>query len=246
MKIISWLIVKNSLVKLAASQPTYLPWYGYFALIDYVDEFVFLENIQFNKRSWQQRNKILNNQKEIYLTMPVRSKGKFSQKILDVEIDNFKKSKKKHIDLIESSYQKSKYFLNYFEDIKNIYKKDFVKLSDLNKVLILYFCKVLDINTNLSTDTEFNLKTKKSEYLRDICLLKKSNEYITTIGSKNYIGDVRYFTNTKIKIDYYDFKDLKYTQLSNKFSSKLSIIDLIFNMGPDTINYLRKNFFICS
>ena len=53
-------------MKIAISQPTYLPWQGYFALIDYVDEFIFLENIQFNKRSWQQRNKIINNGKEIF------------------------------------------------------------------------------------------------------------------------------------------------------------------------------------
>ena len=80
-------------MKIAISQPTYLPWQGYFALIDYVDEFVFLENIQFNKRSWQQRNKIVSNEKEIFLTIPVKTKGKFSQNIFEVEIDDFEKNK---------------------------------------------------------------------------------------------------------------------------------------------------------
>ena len=82
-------------MKIAISQPTYLPWQGYFALIDYVDEFIFLENIQFNKRSWQQRNKIINNGKEIFLTVPVKSKGRFNQNIIDVELDNFNKFKTK-------------------------------------------------------------------------------------------------------------------------------------------------------
>ena len=82
-------------MKIAISQPTYLPWQGYFALIDYVDEFVFLENIQFNKRSWQQKNKINSNGKELILTIPVKTKSKFYQKICDVEIADFNKIKKK-------------------------------------------------------------------------------------------------------------------------------------------------------
>ena len=84
-------------MKLAISQPTYLPWHGYFGLIDFVDEFVFLENVQFSKRSWQQRNKIRDNKGEFYLTLPVKTKNKYCQKIYEVELDNSYEIKKKLI-----------------------------------------------------------------------------------------------------------------------------------------------------
>lgn len=232
-------------MKIAISQPTYLPWQGYFALIDYVDEFIFLENIQFNKRSWQQRNKIIVNDKEIFLTMPVKTKGKFTQNICDVKIDNFEKNSNKHIILIKNAYSKSKYFNKYFDGFQKIFSNNYISLAELNKDLIIHICKILNIQTTFSVDTSLNLNSKKTDYLKDICLIKNCNNYISTLGSKNYFGDLKHFQDTKIKIDYFDFKDIKYQQLSNIFVSRLSIIDLIFNLGPDTLNYLKKNFFIC-
>tara|TARA_B100000787_G_scaffold167446_1_gene154237 strand:+ start:145 stop:858 length:714 start_codon:yes stop_codon:yes gene_type:complete len=232
-------------MKIAISQPTYFPWQGYFALIDYVDEFVFLENIQFNKRSWQQRNRIMNNQKEIFLTMPVKTKGRFTQNICEVEIDNLEQNKKKNISLIKNAYLKCKYFDCYFEDFKKILSKNHIKLADLNKELIMHICKILNINTIITNDKNFQLSSKRDEYLKDICLMKNCNNYISTIGSKEYFGEAQYFPNTKIKIDYFDFKNSIYPQNSKKFISHLSIIDLLFNLGPDTLKYLRDNFFIC-
>ena len=232
-------------MKIAISQPTYLPWQGYFALIDYVDEFVFLENIQFNKRSWQQRNKIIYNDKEVFLTIPVKSKGKFDQNIYEVEIDKFDENKLKHINLIKNAYSSCRYFEKYFGGFEKIFSKNYIKLSELNKDLILHICNILGMNTNFSNDKNFNLLSKKKDYLKDICLLKKCSNYISTVGAKNYLGETKYFPDTKIKIDYFDFKDLKYIQNSKKFIPRLSIIDLIFNLGPDSLKYLKKNFLIC-
>ena len=232
-------------MKIAISQPTYLPWQGYFALIDYVDEFIFLENVQFNKRSWQQRNRIINQDEEIFLTMPVKSKGKFYQKISDVEISEFDIYKKKHISIIKSSYSKCEYFKKYFFEIENIFSKDYIKLSELNKDLIKHICKILKIETNFSSDKFFSLKTHKTDYLKDICIKKNCTNYISTLGSKKYLGESLFFNNTNIKIDYYDFKDSKYVQQSENFIPRLSIIDALFSLGPNTLEYLRKNFILC-
>ena len=99
--------------------------------------------------------------------------------------------------------------------------------------------------TTISNDKIFNLSSKKEDYLRDICLIKKCNNYITTLGSQNYFGETQYFSETKIKIDYFDFQDNEYLQNSKNFIPRLSIIDLLFNLGPDTLKYLKNNFFIC-
>ena len=233
-------------MKIAISQPTYLPWQGYFALIDYVDEFVFLENIQFNKRSWQQKNKINSNGKELILTIPVKTKSKFYQKICDVEIADFNKIKKKHILSIKNAYSKSKYFNQYIDGFEKIYDTDYLKLSELNKDIIKYICKTLKIKTKISSDQTYSFTTKKIEYLKDVCKIKNSENYISTLGSKDYFGNIIYFPDTKIKIDYYDFKDKSYNINSEIFISKLSIIDLLFNLGPNSLKYLRNNFFICN
>ena len=79
----------------------------------------------------------------------------------------------------------------------------------------------------------------------NICVMKKCDHYISTLGSKIYFREIKHFSNTKIKIDYFDFKDNKYSQNSKNFISRLSIIDLLFNLGPGTLEYLKNNFFIC-
>ena len=179
-KKLNYLIKK--LMKIAISQPTYLPWQGYFALIDYVDEFIFLENIQFNKRSWQQRNKIIYNYEETFLTIPVKTKGKFTQNICDVEIDNFEKNKLKQIISIKNAYSKCKFFDEYFDIFKKIFNKNHTKLAELNKELIIHICEILDIKTIISNDKNFNLSSKKNDYLKDICLMKGCSDYISTLG----------------------------------------------------------------
>ena len=80
----------------------------------------------------------------------------------------------------------------------------------------------------------------------DECLKKKGLEYISTLGSKNYLGDLIFFPNSKIKIRYFNFNDMEYIQSNNNFLPKLSILDLLFNLGPDSLNYLRNNFYLCN
>ena len=233
-------------MKLAISQPTYLPWYGYFGLIDFVDEFVFLENVQFSKRSWQQRNKIRDNKGEFYLTLSVRTKNRYYQKIHEVELDNFFNEKKKHLEANRQNYSNSKYFDLYFSNFQKIMLNNFDNLSDLNKKLILYFCRELKIDTKISSDKDYSFQTKNIEYLKDICVKKKCSTYFSTVGSKKYFQDLKTFPKSDIKIKYFQFKDAKYLQCYDNFTPKLSIIDLLFNLGPDSINYIRNNFFICN
>ena len=84
------------------------------------------------------------------------------------------------------------------------------------------------------------------EYLKDICVKKKCSTYFSTVGSKKYFQDLKTFPKSDIKIKYFQFKDAKYLQCYDNFTPKLSIIDLLFNLGPDSINYIRNNFFICN
>jgi len=141
---------------LGISQPTFMPWIGYFSYLDKVDNFLFLNDVQFEKRSWQQRNNIkLNGQKHL-LTIPVKSKGKFNQKISEVEILH-----NKNIELIKKqifyAYKKSNFFQNYYQDICNILDKQYDYLSDLNVELIKFFVKSLDIKVKFDYSSVYSL-----------------------------------------------------------------------------------------
>jgi hypothetical protein len=137
-------------MRIGISQPTFIPWYGYFGLLDYVDEFIFLTDVQFEARSWQQRNYIKFNDEKIFLTVPVLKKKKNHQKIYEVKINKEDNYIQKFIKTIEQSYRKSPYYSSYSKDIFNIISSNTDNLVDLNMNLIKYFCNILNINTKIT------------------------------------------------------------------------------------------------
>jgi hypothetical protein len=229
---------------LGISQPTFLPWAGYFGLLNIVDEFVFLDNIQFSKRSWQQRNKIKINNQFFFLTVPVISKNKYYQKINEVLIDkksNFIESHKKNI---EFNYKKARYFDNYVNQIFNIYDIKHDKLVDLNIDFIKTICSLLNIKFLFTRSNDLQLKSSKEKLIVDICKLKRCKTYVSTSGSKDYLKNSDEFVKNFISLKYYEFKNIQYRQLGDNYIENLSIIDLLFNLGPNTLEYIKKNFYI--
>ena len=233
-------------MKIAISQPTFLPWQGYFALIDYVDEFVFLDNVQFVKRSWQQRNYIKLDQSKHLVTVPVTSKNKFKQKINDVEIDynNFVISK--FLKTVENAYKKTDYFLLYFDTFKEILNKKYKFLCELNIDIIITICKILKIEKKFTKSSSIVMEKNLTniDLLDVICKKNFSSNYFSTIGAAEYLKDIKILPISKAKIKYFDYKNDKYNQLGTYFIPYLSIIDLLFNEGPNSLNILKKNFLI--
>ena len=128
---------------IAISQPTYLPWIGYFGLIMNSDTFIFLDDVQFDKRSWQQRNKIKSNIGEIYISVPVKTKGKSKQLFKDVEVNN-RKFYISHLKSIKLNYSKTKYFDKIFPYFLEIEEKicNEKYLSKINIILISQIFKI--------------------------------------------------------------------------------------------------------
>lgn len=224
-------------MKVAISQPTFLPWPGYFFLINEVDEFVFLDNVQFNKRSWQQRNYLSNDGQKILISVPVKSKGKYDQLIKDVKIDDENFNIKKLLNKIMYLYKNHPFFDNFYSDLEKIFNKKHSMLRELNIDLIKYICKVLNINTNLSLSSDLVVdgNLKKIELLKQICIQKKASKYISTYGSKVYLGDIKKFSNTKIDISYFYSKE-------EDSNIKLSILDFLFKNGTECFQSLKDKF----
>jgi hypothetical protein len=222
------------------SQPTFLPWCGYMALIDEVDEFVFLDDVQFERRSWHQRNYIKVMDNKYLLSIPVISKGKRFQKINETMINYEKDLINKIIFMLTQSYSKSPYFDKYSNDIFKIFKNNYKFISELNINLIKFFCKILEINTKIDFSSRLNLSSKGSDLIIDICKLKKCKKYISTIGSKSYLKQKDFVLNN-IDLKFYEFEHKLYNQRGPVFLSNLSMLDILLNLGPKTKQYLKEN-----
>ena len=220
------------------SQPTLFPWIGYFDIIKKSDIFVFLDTVKFEKRSWQMRNKLKiatpKEEKEIWVRIPTKMENT-NTIIKDVLIDNTQKWKNQHIAAFHSLYGKNS------EEIKflfELYEKNWEKLSYFNIEFIKHCCEFLEIKTPLCLASELDVTGKKSELLLQICKKLNASEYLSTIGSKDYLEkDKEFFSKSKIRINYHEYNHPQYKQKGSKFISHLSILDLLFNEKENSKNF---------
>ena len=172
--------------------------------------------------------------------MPVLSKNNFHQKIKDVKIHQSTNYIKKHLKTIETSYSKSKYFKNYFFEIKNIYEKNFNNIFDLNMEFIKYFLLKINSKTSISYLSDLKVDGSKEKLILNICNLKKCTNYISTLGSKDYLKKIDK-KEIKFKIKYFDIHRHHYRQLGKEFLHNCSFLDLLFNVGPESNEFIKKN-----
>jgi hypothetical protein len=219
-------------MKVAIMQPTYIPWIGYFALMESVDVFIVLDSVQFSKRSWQQRNQIKTESGPKWLTVPVISKGKRDQLITDVEIDYSGKFPNDHINLIKQNYKNTPFFDCYSEDVFKILKEKHQFLSSLTIDLVLLFRKILNINTEIRYSSEFTTTGSKGELLAELCDNFDIEKYISPIGSKVYLDTSDAFIKRGIPVEYFEYEHPEYLQFHGDFIQYMSVIDLLSNIGP--------------
>lgn len=224
---------KNKILSLM--QPTYFPWLGYFNLINKSDIFVIYDTVQLTKRSWQVRNKIKNNDKELYLTIPIRkTQCRDDLLINQAEIDYNINWISKHLNSIKHSYLKSPYFDEIYPILENRLLSKPKYLTDITISLILDFIKILDINTQIILSKDIDYTGKKDEALISICKSLNSNTYMSVKGSQNYILEgENLFEKNNIDLIWHEYQHPIYNQVGKNFISHLGIIDVLFNIGPD-------------
>lgn len=227
--------------RVAIMQPTYLPWYGYFELINRVDTFVFLDSVQFAKRSWQQRNSIKTANGSMWLTVPILSKGKKDQLIKDTLIDKDSKFISKHIKSIEINYANASFFGSEAKLLFDILRSDYKYISDLNIDLITNLCERLKIKTNFIRSSTLKHYGSKADLLASICSIVEASEYISPPGSRNYLELSNSFMKINLPVKYFEYSQPIYNQLWGDFLSNLSITDMLLNCGDETIEII-KNF----
>ncbi len=221
-------------------QPTFLPWSGYFALMLQSEAFVFLDHVQFTKRSWQQRNQIKTSQGPQWITVPVFTKGAREQKISEVEIDQASGWAEKALRTIQQNYAKAPHFKSYSEPFFAILRKKEPSLAQLNRELIEWFMAAFSIQIPLYSSSHLAVDGTKAELLASVCECFGAQEYVSAIGSKEYIEESTAFSSKGIAVTYNRYQPTPYHQLHGDFVPYLSALDLVFNEGPNCRNALAE------
>lgn len=223
---------------ITAHQPNYLPWLGFFHRMDIVDKFIILDNVQFTKDVFIQRNRIKTATGDLMITVPVQVK--MNTIIRDVLIDNSQKWQKRHWLSIKYNYNRTQYWHYLSKELEEIYSRKWSKLFDLNIELIKLIKNKLRIDTELIVASKLNQPLgKKTNLLIDLCKYLNAHTFITGDGSKAYI-DKEEFNRNKIKLIFHNFNHPIYPQRFGTFLSHLSILDLLFNCGPYSMEVLRQ------
>ena len=224
---------------LTAHQPVYLPWLGLFHKIAISELFVWFDDVQYQTKDWNNRNKIKTKNGPIWLSVPVLSKNHFDTKVGKIKINNDLQWAKKHLKSIQLAYSKSEYFNKYFDFFVETYKRDWLLLTDLNLHILNFFLDELKLKKQIVKLSDLNISGKKSELVLNMCKYFKAKSYIFGEQGENYADD-KSFLESNIQPYFQKYKHPVYNQLHGDFISKLSVIDLLFNMGPKSYNIIMS------
>tara|TARA_B110000503_G_scaffold139878_1_gene229325 strand:- start:1896 stop:2600 length:705 start_codon:yes stop_codon:yes gene_type:complete len=215
----------------AIMQPHYFPWSGYFSLINKSQIFVFLDDSQFSKASWHNRNIILANKKKKWITVPTK-KSKLATIISEKLIDHSFNWNLPQARTILQTYSKHPFIrdiselMDYFLELKP------ENLSSLNIDIIRFISKKINLNTNFLLSSEFGFSSKRTKKIVDILNVICATEYLSPEGSKNYLEEDNFKELSNIKLSFNNYIPKEYPQkFLNKFVGNLSIIDVIANLG---------------
>jgi len=219
-------------------QPQYLPWLGYLDKIDKADVFVLLDNVQFKKNEWQNRNRIKTAQGCQWITVPVLYR--LPEKINEVRINNKVNWSRKHLQALITNYSKSTYFDNYKNFFEDIFSYSWDRLVDVNIEIIKFLICALELKTKLVMASDLKLRKEPTERLIDICKTLNGNKYLAGNDGNKYMN-LELFDKEGIEVIFQDFKHPVYNQLFGDFEPYLSAIDLLFNCGDNSLEILRGN-----
>lgn len=223
--------------KVAIVQSNYIPWKGYFHMINFVDEFILFDDMQYTRRDWRNRNDIKTPNGLLRLSVPVKTKGKYFQKIKDTEIDG-KSWAKEHWTSIMHNYKKAPYFDEISSWLRPLFlDHEHTNISELNELFLKAICDYLNITTSITRSSQYEIKEGKTERLVNICIQADANEYISGHAAKIYM-EPHIFSDNNIKLSWFDYPDYpQYPQLWGDFIHNVSIIDLLFNCGKSSLNF---------
>lgn len=223
-------------MKITIHQPEHMPWLGFFHKIAQADTVVLLDNVQFRKNYYQNRNKIRTADGWAWVTVPVSHNLKTL--IKDVAVVPDRRWKKKWCDSIFHAYLKSRHFNDYYGGIKKVVDTDVGLLSDINIRLINTICGFLGIKTDFVRASQMGMEGSGSDLIFSICRKLKADTYISGISGRDYL-ELDSFRKCGTEVVFQEFHHPVYKQLFEPFIPCMSIIDLIFNYGDKSLEIIN-------
>lgn len=221
-------------------QPGYLPWLGFFEQVSRADEFVFLDDVQFDKHGWRNRNRVKGPDGPQWLTVPVRVSGRNRPPIRDVEIDRTQRRwAGKHLQSLRSNYGPCPFFEWLFPDLERTLHLPWSRICELNHALTELLCGKLGLRSTFRHSTALNVGGDRCERLIRICQAVGCNHYYSGTAARDYL-DIAGFERAGITVEFQDYAHPEYPQRYGAFVSHLSVIDLLFNCGPRSADILSR------
>ena len=225
---------------LTAHQPAYLPWLGFFHKIAIADKFIFFDDVKYDAEDWINRNQIKTRKGPLMLTVTVFASGDYKNNIASIKIKNSLPWRRKHWMTIQLEYGSSSYFKMYADFFYDLYSREWECLADFNLHMLEWFLKTLGISVVIQRANECSFSGKKSDLILD---MSRKNNATAFIFGEQGIGyaDKEKFRQCGVIPYFRLYKHPQYQQLHGDFIPNLSIIDLIFNMGPNSLEILMAN-----
>jgi WbqC-like protein family len=222
---------------LVVLQPGYLPWLGYFDLLQKADVFVHYDDVQFDKHGWRNRNRVKGPKGAIWLTVPVLHRGRAGQPILDVEIDNRQDWRRKHLSTVAQSYARAPFIDTVLPKLQNIIERPWPRLVDLDLALIDWLATEIGIATPRYRASELDVSGDRNERLINLCHHFSATRYISGNAAQDYL-DVAQFAAAGVEVVWHDYVHPSYAQQHGEFVPYLSVLDLLLNVGRDSLAVL--------
>ena len=229
-------------MRLAIMQPYFMPYIGYFQLINSVDKFVIYDNIQYTKKGWINRNRILANGKDQLITLPIKKDSDYLNVVERELSESWDKDKSKMLNVIKASYNKAPYFQETFELISKCLNNPEANLFRFIYDSIVLINNHLEIKTPIiiSSTIDADHTLKSQDKVLSLCKEQNADIYINSIGGVE-LYDKETFKQNNIKLNFIKSNPIQYKQFNNEFVSWLSIIDvLMFNSKEQIKEYLNN------
>jgi hypothetical protein len=224
-------------MKVVILQPGYLPWLGFFDQMYQSDVFIIYDDVQYDKHGWRNRNRIKTAQGVQWLTIPVLTTGREKPLIKEVMINNKIDWRRTHLKTIQQSYSRAPHFNHYLGIFEEIYAKEWQYLIDIDMAFINILMEKLGLKREIKYSSALGIAGQGTERIVNICRKLGATSYLTGDAAKNYL-DEEAFSQNNIELKYHNYPHPVYNQLYGEFVPYLSIIDLLFNHGKDSLDIL--------
>lgn len=224
---------------LTAHQPVYLPWLGLFHKIALANRFVSFNQVQYQAKDWNNRNKIKTPQGPIWMTVPVLRKGRLEKSYQEIDINNSINWGGKQWQALRLNYAKAPFFSKYADYFEDVYSRDWRTLAELNESMLQWFVETLGIGIKIESAGDFDFQGTKSDLVLDMCRQIGATTYIFGAHGREY-ADRTAFEAEGVNLYFQDYTHPEYPQLSGKFEPYMSIVDLLFNCGDESLDVLTS------